>query len=439
MSGTINWQHLAATLKRPQWIAVILSLGFHGALFAAGPSFSSLNMNALGGDLPEQERRQVPLIELTPEEQSRLPDFSSSPYALFPEDGTPFGLFPPSGSSLPLNPLPNASQAPPGLTPRPTPAPGGGSVAVGISPYTSPRRPSILFPPRRSPFATLPSGPTFSNGIPVPRVERTPQVMPGDGASIPSTPTTVAPDDYDGPTASDLALSNPNSGEGEGTIPLGDATAQPQAEQNSLQSQLAALAYQPENTTTEEAEAALEAWQAELEERLPGQLDKAPDPIEIQLPYVQRLCLDPEPTEGLLGFVALPTEEREGLELFPTVLKSTGYPFLNQEAIAALNSLETEPSDDDPEASAALEPGVMYQVVVKVDYDQASCIDRESLLQGIKANQNNDTGTEAEPSPRQPNPTPSPTESASPSPQSTPASPQPTVSPGESEGETPAE
>jgi hypothetical protein len=101
MNNARFFQALASNLKQPQWIAVILSLGFHGALFAAGPSFSSLNMNALGGDLPEAERRQVPLIELTPEEQSRLPIFPASPTICRPRETTRFSCFRHRGRACP--------------------------------------------------------------------------------------------------------------------------------------------------------------------------------------------------------------------------------------------------------------------------------------------------------------------------------------------------
>ncbi len=382
MDKALFFRQLGRQLKKPQWIAVILSLGFHGALFAAGPSFSSLNMNALGGDIPEQERRQVPLIELTPEEQSRLPDFSGSAYSLFPDEANPFELFPPSGSSLPLNPDPETVAPARPASPRPTP--GSGSVAVGISPYRAPQRPSI-FLPRRSPLSTLPNGSTFSNGIPVPQVTRTPSPSPEDG---PSTTTTVEPDGFDGPTASDLALANPEGQSGsESSTPLSAANGEGgETASNPLDQQLADLAYRPENTTEEEGEANLEAWQASLEERLPGELDQAEEPIEMEFPYVQRLCLDPEPSDALIGLLALPTAEGDDLELFPQVLKSSGYPFLDQEAMVALNDLKAAPETDDAEQAPGLEPAVLYQVQVNVEYDAATCIDRESLLEGIKSN-----------------------------------------------------
>jgi hypothetical protein len=401
MNNARFFQALASNLKQPQWIAVILSLGFHGALFAAGPSFSSLNMNALGGDLPEAERRQVPLIELTPEEQSRLPDFSSFPYDLSAQGNDPFQLFPPSGSSLPLSPQPGDS--PNSLqSSRPT-----GSASFGlVPPYTPPQRPAITFPLRRSPLASFPRRPSISTGIPIPPAETAPGPNGSEEQLIPSQ---VEPDPPAGPTASDLAMANPGGeAEGEMTSPLNGANggAEGDPPQDPLQAQIEALAYRPENTTEEEAEANLEAWQASLEERLPGELETAPDPIEMRLSYVQRLCLDPEPEDALLGLLALPTEEGDELELFPQVLKSTGYPFLDQEAVFALNDLKASSDASDAEAAPPpLEPAVLYQVQVNVEYDQDSCIDRESLLEEIKANQETSQGP-ASPSPR-PSATPS--------------------------------
>lgn len=437
MSNGRLLQELAVKLKQPQWIAVILSLGFHGALFAAGPSFSSLNMNALGGDLPEAERRQVPVIELSPEEQSRLPDFSSFPYDLSAQEDEPFSLFPPSGSSLPLSSTPESPLNSPSSSPTPKPS-GSGTFGL-VPPYTPPQRPSISFLPRRSPLSSLPRRPSITTNLPVPPAETTPTPEePTEG----SMPTMVEADPPSGPTASDLAVANPDAQEeGAMSTPLEGSDGASSAPANPLQAQIAALAYRPENTTEEEAEDNLEAWQANLEERLPGELETASDPIEMQLSYVQRLCLEPEPKDALLGLLALPTEESGELELFPQVLKSTGYPFLDQEAIVALNDLKTPPETEAEEAPLALEPAVMYQVQVNVEYDQETCIDRESLLEEIKANQESSTSpaTPSTPSrsesptapeasdPPNPDSTPEQTEEPTPEPQE---QPEPTEAPG---------
>ncbi len=449
MSSSRFLQQLAFKLRQPQWIAVILSLGFHGALFAAGPSFSSLNMNALGGNIPEQERRQVPLIELTPEEQSRLPDFSGSSYSLFSGESDSLELFPPSGSSLPLNPLPNSSRlSDPSL--RPKPSPGSPSTGLGVAPYTPPRRPSISFLPQRTPLSPFPSSPSLPRDILIPSLGETPSTP---AETVPSTPTaTVEPDPFAGPTASDLARSAP-SGDQEDDLnaPLNAANGEGEGETpaDPLQAQLDALAYRPENTTEEEAEANLAAWQSSLEERLPGQLDTASEPIEMQVSYVQRPCLDPTPTDALLGLVALPTEAGDDLQLFPRVLKSTGYPFLDQEVVFSLIDLQDQRESSESEAKAEsseaeaeaeleaalppLEPAVLYQVQVDVDYDQETCIDRESLLEGIKQNQEtapkpnstNGSGAASSSNQSEPGATPeeaeAPASEPSPAPEATPA------------------
>ena len=120
-----------------------------------------------------------------------------------------------------------------------------------------------------------------------------------------STPIELDPDPPGGPTASDLALADPED-QAAGTMssPL-DGTnggGGEESPQDPLQDHLEDLAYRPENTTEEEADANLEAWQAGLEERLPERnLRQASEPVEIQISYVQRLCLDPEPKDAPAG------------------------------------------------------------------------------------------------------------------------------------------
>jgi hypothetical protein len=79
---------------QPTWLAGAISVGFHGVLFAVGPTFPSLGFEQLTEADLAAERRNVPLVELTAAEQERLPDFSSSFYD--------FGEF---GSLDPLSPL----------------------------------------------------------------------------------------------------------------------------------------------------------------------------------------------------------------------------------------------------------------------------------------------------------------------------------------------
>ena len=61
------------------------------------------------------------------------------------------------------------------------------------------------------------------------------------------------------------------------------------------------------------------------------------------------------------------------MNMSTTVLKSTGYPFLNQTAIQSLQTLAAN-------SETPLTPGTIYQAVVTVLYDGENCVDTEALL-----------------------------------------------------------
>ena len=125
------------------------------------------------------------------------------------------------------------------------------------------------------------------------------------------------------------------------------------------------------------------------------------------------------------------------------MLKSTGYPFLDQEAVFALNDLQASPDTDKSEgALPVLEPAVLYQVQVNVEYDQDSCIDRETLLEEIKANQEASQGTPSPSSrpsetPSQSRPSPTPEPSPTPAPESSPGETDEPASEPEAQPESP--
>ncbi|MBD2114696.1 MULTISPECIES: hypothetical protein [Cyanophyceae] len=362
---------LLKTARQPQWIAALLSLGFHVVLFAAGPSFSSLSATAMGEGDSNSEERRVPLIELTPEEQNRLPDFSTPAYSLDGGDDL-LSLFPPSGSSLPLEPGSDfgASLAIPAprLPSNPFPS--------GISPYTSSGRSSITLSPRRTPF------PSSLNRSAIRRPVRPPaEDAVSQGAS---TPTATSPEDTSGNSAADL---EPNQANGQGpdaaSAPLEPTNpAAPSAEPETEQASelLARVEFDDAQTSASEVEIAKAAWLQSVQEKLGDTVTEASDPIVLKVPYSGRLCLSPEPADALLGVVGLPGETSDSLELWTTVLKSTGYPFLNQAAEQALQDLQKQNADD-----SALAVNTLYQVTVEIEYDDQNCISREALLQSRTA------------------------------------------------------
>ncbi|MFQ4139104.1 hypothetical protein PGN35_022605 [Nodosilinea sp. PGN35] len=356
---------LLTTARQPQWIAALLSLGFHVTLFAAGPSFSSLSATALGEGDPDAAERRVPLIELTPEEENRLPDFSAPAYSLDSNDDL-FSLFPPSGSSLPLE---SGSDFGASLA-IPTPRLPSSPFPSGISPYTSPGRSTITLSPRRAPLPASPG--SNSSG---PNLERP---VPGAADSPGASPPTTNPGSSDEGEAADLVDPRQTGEPGNnanGSAPLTPETPSA-AGAESASELLARVEFSEAQTSASEVEIAKAAWQQSVQEKLGNAIAEAPEPLELKVPYSGRLCLSPEPTDGLLGVIGLPSEDSDRLQLWTTVLKSTGYPFLNQAAEQALQNL-SQPSEN----GNGLEVNTQYQVIVEIDYDSQSCITREALLQ----------------------------------------------------------
>lgn len=384
---------LLVTLRQPGSIAAIISLVIHGALFGAGLGFSSLSMASLGGESAgAAEQRRVPLVELTPEEQGRLPDFSNSAYSLFPgSGGNSLGLVPVPSSRTPssLRPSPLSPDSKNDFTIPPNP------FAIGMAPYFPPSRPDVIFPPRRStglpPVTVAPRRnlPQLPAGAPQTR----PNTTPGGAASTPSASTPTAQDNPDTPPASsarDLlpapppttargrtqpGSSTPTSTANAGSENAGDNpennsenNAENEASRSNLLAYLRTLSYNAEGTTGEEGTAARQEWLAEVKEELKQpDLDVA-ETLEVSIPYQGRVCLTPEPVDGLVGVWVNPDGTLGGE---PTLLKSTGYQLLNQEAADAIASVEF-PKGDAPAA---------YDFNVKIDYDESSCLKREQILQ----------------------------------------------------------
>ncbi|MBE9136735.1 hypothetical protein IQ254_05875 [Nodosilinea sp. LEGE 07088] len=376
-----RFNQLLQLVRQPQGIAALLSVGFHVVLFAAGPSFSGLSLASPGEAEAREEERQVPLIDLTPEEQSRLPDFSSPAYSFFPEqDNDLYSVFPPSGDSLPFNPGAEFGSLPS----FPAPQPPSSSLPTTISPFG---RSSIVLPSRRSPRP--PSSNSRSSG-------RSSTPAPDSDSATPATPPAV--DDTSAANANGSAddLIPDAAGEPHNETTPTDSTNAPDTEAQRANELLARVEYDDAQTRPDDVEIAKAAWLETVQEELGDNLAQAPEPITLKVPYNGRLCLSPEPTDGLLGLIGLPDDETDGLKLWTAVLKSTGYPFLNQAAGQALQELAqpVEPQADNE--SGTLEPNTLYQVVLEVEYDSQSCITREALLQSRTADHDDPNEAPAE-------------------------------------------
>lgn len=376
-------QHLPPVLRRPESIAVLLSLVFHGVIFAAGPSFSSLQRSALTQDLGNPLARKVPVVELTPEEQNRLPDFDGFAYSLDPSQGDEIQSFPglkdltvaPTVPSKPLDPLSNL-----GLPKAPL-----GSSSLGISPFPPSLGRSLFLPvppllPRRS---SRNPGPTDTDRAIAAELAR--QSQQNRPTPMPSSPSVT------NQAANPSMGSNPADTQPGGTNPLAERSRDLRAR----------LQHSDEQTTDAEISTASQAWRQSAQETL-GEtpLTTVPEPLTVEIPYELRICLTPPPAPGLVGLVRLPVEDPDDLGISTTLLKSTGYPFLNE---TALEAVKTKASAADPPLSV----GTLYQVMVNVNYDSKTCVSTETLL---KSRSNDPSprpeAPSTEPRPGDPGPTP---------------------------------
>jgi hypothetical protein len=92
-------QNLAQTLRQPPWLGTFASIGVHGLLWVVLPILP------ISSNTPEQERRTVQLVELTPEELGRVPQFTQ-PQNLFPNNPIQGNILPPSSPLTQPAPLP---------------------------------------------------------------------------------------------------------------------------------------------------------------------------------------------------------------------------------------------------------------------------------------------------------------------------------------------
>jgi len=185
--------------------------------------------------------------------------------------------------------------------------------------------------------------------------------------------------------------SNPADTQPGGTNPLAERSRDLRAR----------LQHSDEQTTDAEISTASQAWRQSAQETL-GEtpLTTVPEPLTVEIPYELRICLTPPPAPGLVGLVRLPVEDPDDLGISTTLLKSTGYPFLNE---TALEAVKTKASAADPPLSV----GTLYQVVVNVNYDSKTCVSTETLF---KSRSNDPSprpeAPSTEPRPGDPGPTP---------------------------------
>ncbi|MBE7380779.1 MAG: hypothetical protein F6J95_005150 [Leptolyngbya sp. SIO1E4] len=368
-------------LLSPSWLAGIISIGFHGGIFAAGPTFSGLNFNTMVEPDPAAETRNVPLIELTPEEQQNLPDFSQSFYN-FDSFGElePLDPFIGEDSEAAIDDKIETSQSSDLSTFTPSPP-----LRFSIAPFES--RPQTVTPPPPPQTESNTENNDAEVAAPADDNAETSEAAPEDEAAPqnPETPNDALDNAESVPpetSAADLELRprDPAADADDAPENSDQVAAADSDDRSPLEERFQAYAYDATDTTDEDLEERLATW---LEESTPL-VNNSPiataTPVKLPVEYGQRLCLPTPPHEGLMA--ALISAEGEILEE-PKILRSTGYRFINEQATQFIETLDF----------SSVERPTAYQFEVVVAYDPDICID---LGQGNQPPQDSQPNPNAE-------------------------------------------
>ena len=303
-------QTLPAKLLQPTSIAIFASTGIHalilGVALPSPPMFS-----------PEQQitARNVRILELTPAEQNRLPDFSVPPP---PSNVPPFPntpIFNPI-KALPLPPFPNFKTFP--LPPIRVTLPPPPPFAARNSPTES-----------EKPINRLPTFPPLQSPLP-PRelINSQPEEIAANSDTESNSPPTP-------PTTADIVAQRQQK-----------LVARIRQRRESLQADKT-------NTTDEEATKNYVNWLVAM---------KADKPKELNITgtYPKDACL--RKLQGTTAYGVLVDAEGKVTNL--QLVKSAGYPILNQQAQKDIESHSFENQTDQPKP---------YFVNVNFEYDAEIC------------------------------------------------------------------
>ena len=354
MSFKSNINNPSNKLIRPTQIAIVISLTIHLFLLKYGfPHF------AIEEDKKITIKETVPTIELTPAEQSRLPNLT--PELNIPElnqtplgeNISPFALSP----SIPQNPnlFPDLPSVP--LPPPP-------SLAVpNLPPVQIPLPPLQSLPPIAPPLPSLP--PLPNTDIKLPPIGDTSSLplpppvpsAPVEGTDKPASPPTTKPSKQPTPpTAKKPEEKKPPSPPTESKPKLTPAQIAAQRQQKLTQDvrELSRnLQKSTEETTNEEARKNYVAWLSLIKE-------VEPEELTFIGTYPRDACI--RRLKGTSVYGALVNTEGEVTDL--ELLKGAKYPIFNQQAgrdISARNlANDTE----------KIKP---YRITVNFEYDPEIC------------------------------------------------------------------
>ncbi|MEM9092415.1 MAG: hypothetical protein AAGC93_27245 [Cyanobacteria bacterium P01_F01_bin.53] len=409
----------------PAGVGVVLSVGAHlGLLFFGTPSDAVLSALDSPAEQSQAEEREVPLVQLTPAERNRLPDFAQ-PRRQPTSNPTGLGTFSlPSGlpsipntsvprAVVPAKPFPSASATP--TFPRqnrqtitraqqPTPAPrvplSFTLPSIPLSSLGVGRRPSVsVVTPEELPDVPPQSASLPANGTPGAGIRGGTQGEAQGSANTQGSTQNGSADDLlprlnSGVTDSGLSiaealdqtevaaggtgedLENGNSGSSAVTPPDiarnlppsgQDVPAEeipvdtPDLATPSAQGDALLLAGNNEYNPIAVTEEDAEALELQwLERTAEGLEEVATETTELNINSEFKACREDPPVNGRLGVVVNP----DGSRSEPTVLKSTGYGTLNRLAVLTLEYEEFDTPD----------VPTQYKVDVLVKYEPEGCV-----------------------------------------------------------------
>lgn len=363
-----NW--LQRWSQEPLFWAALASVGAHLLLWAFLPFLP-------GQKLPteRQVQRPVSLVQLTPEELSRVPSFAQ-PNLELPTFSNPSTTLPQPapGRSFSLSPLPgqtgrSPSALPPFFVPPAPPLPPLSSLSPRFSATSRPRttlppRSTFTLPPSSapssipsilpSPSPSVPSlDPEFSTNGPSLRLPSGSQnnspLFSTPPSPTPSIAASPSPTTLPSPTASpDVEASPAPSPAGSPATPSSPAASPtPTAPALSPAQQLAALqrdrpelfVYNPQGTQADQANLAYINWLNQTGLEIPDPDAIRPQEVAVELPLnacLLQLELDEDEAPSAVVGVVVDVEGKQVEP--PTLLRSSGYGILNADAIAVVRT-----------------------------------------------------------------------------------------------------
>lgn len=378
--------------QEPFWWAAIASLGVHSLLWVALPFLPS------SAETEQAVQKPVELIQLTPQEQSRVPDFAA-PQATIPAFPTrPNNALPGQGFSL--SPLPNqgfsrfpSSTLPPFFVPPVPPLPPLSSFRPRTTTRLPQRSPLVIPPPPPSLPPATPANPATPNLSPgftnsgrslnVPRqngsaslpsltaapTPGTPPLFSRPPSSLESPPPSTTPSTSPSPTSNGATgTSSPGASNSPSSATTPGASNQPLSPAQQLtelrRREPRLFTFNPQGASSDQANLAYLGWLDQIgrQEQDPEDLEK----VELSSTYPAAACLlAPElENKAVTSVAGVVVDADDKLVDDPVLLRSGEYGIFGAEAIA----LARAHTFDNPTDTA--QP---YLVEVTFTYSREAC------------------------------------------------------------------